>query len=212
MVAELAKAGGQRPLRFEQETPGGYTLEQHWKAGKALTQIRHQPVGCVVVQNRGPAPLLNSKSMREYARKFNAEISHTGSRTILYMTWAPPTRNRADRPAIGTVYERLSKEMNAKLFPQVGNAWRAALTADRRLVLHDADQGADSEFHRHVPGGVRLLRHDLRPESRGAAWRNGRLDGRGSSTAANHRLENCASSQDGAVACKSCRQVRNKRG
>src|SRR6478609_9270196 len=40
MVAELAKAGRQRPLRYDQETPGGCTLEKHWKDGKALAKIQ----------------------------------------------------------------------------------------------------------------------------------------------------------------------------
>ena len=40
MVAELGKAGGQRPLHYERETPGGCTLEKHWKDGKALAKIQ----------------------------------------------------------------------------------------------------------------------------------------------------------------------------
>jgi hypothetical protein len=38
MISELAKAGKQRPLRYERETPGGCTLAKHWKDGKALAK------------------------------------------------------------------------------------------------------------------------------------------------------------------------------
>ena len=138
MVAQLAAAGGQRPLRFQQETPGGYTLEQHWKAGNAPAQIRSRRWDYVVLQDQSQAPLLNPRSMHEYARKFHAEIRRQGARTILYMTWAPRNKPR-DQSAISRAYERLSKELPAQLAP-VGNAWKAALAADKKLVLHDEDQ------------------------------------------------------------------------
>ncbi len=138
MVAELAEAGGQRPLRFEQETPGGCTLEQHWKTGKALTLIRSRRWDYVVLQDQSQAPLLNRKSMNEYARKFEAEITKQGATPILYMTWAPQNQP-ADQAAISSAYERLARALQARLAP-VGNAWKLALAADPKLVLHDGDQ------------------------------------------------------------------------
>ena len=138
MVAELAEAGGLRPLGFEQETPGGCTLEQHWKSGKALTLIRSRRWDYVVLQDQSQAPLLNRKSMNEYAQKFDAEIRKQGATTILYMTWAPQNKP-ADQAAISTAYERLARDLQARLAP-VGNAWKMALAADRKLVLHDGDQ------------------------------------------------------------------------
>jgi hypothetical protein len=138
LVAALAEAGRQRPLYFEQETPGGYTLEQHWKAGRALARIQSARWDYVVLQDQSQAPLLNRRSMNEYARKFDAQIKQRGATTILYMTWA--ARNRpADQRPISTAYEQLSSALPARLAP-VGNAWQAALAADRNLVLHDPDQ------------------------------------------------------------------------
>src|SRR4051794_23464194 len=40
MVGELAQAGKQRPLVFQTEVPGGYTLERHWNEGKALAAVQ----------------------------------------------------------------------------------------------------------------------------------------------------------------------------
>jgi len=101
MVAELAEAGGQLPLGFQQETPGGYTLQQQWKDGKALALIRSRRWDYVVLQDQSQAPLLNRKAMNEYATKFNAEIRKQGAKTILYMTWAVQNKP-AGQPAIST--------------------------------------------------------------------------------------------------------------
>jgi hypothetical protein len=138
MVAELAKAAGQPALRFEQVTPGGYTLEKHWQEHNALAQIEARHWDYVVLQDQSQAPLLKRKSLNEYARKFDAEIATQGSKTILYQTWALRSKP-TDQAAISTAYEQLAKDLKATLAP-VGNAWRTALAADKKLVLHDQDQ------------------------------------------------------------------------
>jgi hypothetical protein len=58
MTVELAKAGGQRPLLYERETPGGCTLEKHWKDGKALAKIQSRKWDYVVLQEYSTGPLL----------------------------------------------------------------------------------------------------------------------------------------------------------
>ena len=138
MLAELAKSGGQRPIYFQQETPGGCTLEKHWKDGKALAKIRSGRWDFVVLQDQSQAPLLNRASMFEYAKKLNAEIKKQGAVTILFMTWALQNKP-ADQSAISTAYEKLSRELKTPVVP-VGNAWKMALASDKNLVLHDMDQ------------------------------------------------------------------------
>src|SRR5439155_14187098 len=70
MVAELAKAGGQRPLHYEQETPGGCTLEKHWIDGKALAKIQSRQWDFVVLQDHSQAPLQGHDAMFDYGKKF----------------------------------------------------------------------------------------------------------------------------------------------
>lgn len=138
MVAELARAGKQRPLHFEQETPGGCTLEKHWKDGKALAKIQSRKWDFVVLQDQSQAPLIRQDSMFEYGKKFDAEIKKRGAKTLLYMTWA--SQNKPDdQRAISKAYLDLSRELKAEIAP-VGNAWEAALKADGKLVLHEKDQ------------------------------------------------------------------------
>ena len=138
MVAELAKAGKQRPLRYDQEAPGGCTLEKHWKDGKALVKIQSRQWDFVVLQDQSQAALLQRESMFDYGKKLNAEITKNGSKTILYMTWA--LQNQPDdQSTITKAYQELGKELKAKVAP-VGNAWEMALKADQYLVLHDPDK------------------------------------------------------------------------
>ena len=138
MVADLAEAGGQRPVRYESQTPGGYTLEQHWKDRKALPRIQSGRWDFVVLQDQSEAPILRRDAMFEYGKKFDAEIKKQRAKTILYETWA--LQNKPDQQtAISKAYEGLSKELNARLAP-VGNAWQTALGSDKKLVLHDTDQ------------------------------------------------------------------------
>ena len=138
MIAELAKAGKQRPMRHERETPGGCTLEKHWKDGKALAKIQARKWDFVILQDQSQAPLLKRDSMFDHGKKLNAEIKKQGAKTILYMTWA--LQNKPDdQPAISKAYLDLSKELKAEIAP-VGNAWQSALKADMKLVLHTNDK------------------------------------------------------------------------
>ena len=138
MISELAKAGKQLPLRYERETPGGCTLEKHWKDGKALAKIRARKWDFVVLQDHSTAALLKRDSMFDHGRKFDAEIKKQAAKTLLYMTWA--LQNKPDdQPAISKAYLDLSKVMKTEIAP-VGNAWEAALKADKKLVLHEKDK------------------------------------------------------------------------
>lgn len=138
MVAALAKAGGRRPLAQERETPGGCSLEKHWKDGKALEKIRARKWDFVVLQEHSLRPLQDGAAMVEYARKLDGEIRKQGSKTLLFMTWA-----RANTPekqeTVGKAYLDLGTELKARVAP-VGLAWAKALTADQQRELHQADK------------------------------------------------------------------------
>jgi hypothetical protein len=138
MVAELAKAGKQRPLRYERETPGGCTLEKHWKDGKALARIQSSKWDFVVLQDHSQGALQRRDSMFEYGKQLDAEIKKNGAKTILYLTWALQNKSD-DQPAISKAYLELSKELKAQVAP-VGIAWAMALQADKKLVLHQPDK------------------------------------------------------------------------
>jgi hypothetical protein len=102
-VAELAQAGRQRPLRYERETPGGCTLEKHWKDGKALAKIQGRRWDFVVLQDHSQGALQRRASMFDNGKKLDAAVRKNGARTILYMTWALQDRP-GDQPAISKAY------------------------------------------------------------------------------------------------------------
>ena len=138
MVADLAKAGDQRPLRFVQITPGGCTLEKHWKDGKALAAIQSRKWDFVVLQEQSMGPLVSKESMFEYGKKLDAEIRKQGAKTLLYMTWAYQDKP-SDQKALSEAYLGLSKEINAEVVP-VGLAWEQAIQADKNRTLHENDK------------------------------------------------------------------------
>lgn len=138
MIAELAKAGKQPPLRHERETPGGCTFEKHWKDGKAVAKIGSRKWDFVVLQDQSAAALRMKDSMFAHGKKLDAEIKKQGAKTILYMTWAMQNRPE-DQAAISKAYLDLSAELKSQVAP-VGNAWEAALKADKKLALHTGDK------------------------------------------------------------------------
>jgi hypothetical protein len=138
MLAALARAGNQRPVVYERETPGGYTLEKHWKDGKAVKKIAAAKWDYVVLQEQSLRPLVERQRMFEYAAKLGGAINKQQARTLLFQTWA-----RQDAPQkqadLSKAYLDLGKELKGRVAP-VGMAWERALKADPKLVLHSADK------------------------------------------------------------------------
>jgi len=138
MIADLARAGHQRPLKFDMETPGGYTLEQHWTGGKAATKIAARHWDFVVLQEQSMRPLDNPKLMFDYAARLDSEIKKQGVRTLLYQTWArQAVIGRQEE--LNKAYLDLGRVLNACVVP-VGMAWEGALGDDPQLALYSADK------------------------------------------------------------------------
>jgi hypothetical protein len=138
MIAALARAGKQPPLVHDQETPGGYTLEQHWKNGRAVKKLAAEKWDYVVLQEQSLRPLHDRARMFEYAHKLDAEVRKHGARTLLYQTWARQNAPQK-QPELSRAYLDLGKELKARVVP-VGMAWERALKEDPKLALHGADQ------------------------------------------------------------------------
>lgn len=88
MVAALAKAAGGREIEVGRQLVGGCTLERHVNERKALDKIRAAEWDVVVLQEQSLRPLIDRKSMHEYARVLDAEIKQQGAKTVFYLTWA----------------------------------------------------------------------------------------------------------------------------
>jgi hypothetical protein len=138
MLAALAKAGSQRPVEHASETPGGWSLEQHWKSGKTVKRIADGKWDYVVLQEQSTRPLTDRKLLFEYAAKFDPEIKNSGAKTLLYQTWA--RQNAPEKQGeLSRAYFDLGNELGAKVVP-VGEAWARAIKEDPKVALYSADK------------------------------------------------------------------------
>jgi hypothetical protein len=132
-----------RRVRVAMQAAGDYTLEKHWKDGKAAEMITGGNWDVVVLQEHSTGPIENLKSMKEYAAKFHELIKKQNARTVLFMTW-PPQNKMATQRRIAIAYEDLVKELGATVAP-VGLAWQKALGGNKPVALHAADKKHPTE-------------------------------------------------------------------
>ena len=139
MVQQLAAAAGERrPLQFEMETPGGESLEGHWKKGAALQKIRRGGWDLVVLQEQSLRPIEGPDLMHEYARLFDAEIRKAGARTVFYLTWA--RKHMPDRQGdYNAAYLAIGRELAALVAP-AGMAWARAAAENPACLLYEDDK------------------------------------------------------------------------
>jgi hypothetical protein len=85
LVQTLAKAGGVDVTCKSVALPD-YSLEDHWNKGEALRVIRAGGWSLVILQ-QGPSALPDSQVLlREYTKRFDAEIKRAGARTAMYIS------------------------------------------------------------------------------------------------------------------------------
>lgn len=134
MVEALTRAAG-HPLAVEWVTKGGASLEDHWSRG---TQDRIVAGVRWVVLQQGPSTLRESRAnLREWTRRFDAQVRRKGGRTALYMVW-PEGRRRNAFPDVSESYRIAAKDVAAILLP-AGDAWLAAWREEPGLSLYGPD-------------------------------------------------------------------------
>jgi hypothetical protein len=139
LLAQLA-AGEDRKFVFESVIRGGFTLENHWNSGDALTAIRRGGWDEVVLQAQSLEPIERQANYFKFVRLFNTEIRRTGARTVLHLNWA--------RKDLGNPLElqprwtqatlEIAREIGAGVVP-VGLAWTQSLSSFPELNLYSSD-------------------------------------------------------------------------
>jgi hypothetical protein len=126
MVAALAEAAGGRKIEVDRRLVGGCTLEKHVRDQKAVDKIRAKKWDVVVLQEQSLRPVIDRKSMHEYARLLDAEIKQQGAKTVFYLTWArqhiPHMQEGAD-PAESPEYARAMYGISGAAKPVDFKAW-----------------------------------------------------------------------------------------
>ena len=119
------------------------TLEDHWRAGKALAEIRK---GWDVVVLQGGASAREREELPAVSKRFAEAIREAKAKPAHLMVWPAQDRMK-DFPAVIAAHREASEATQSILLP-VGEAWLRALSAERRLRLysgssHPAALGSD---------------------------------------------------------------------
>ena len=138
LLAALA-ASAEPPTFIESERVivNGASLRAHWNQGAALALIERGGWDAVVLQEQSTLPIKNRKRYHENVRLFEEAIRRSGSRTVLYQTWARRHAPETQHDLI-EASEELAAELEAAVVP-AGRAWQQALTAAGVPDLYDKD-------------------------------------------------------------------------
>jgi hypothetical protein len=143
-LQKLATAMG-RKATVEMAAYPDYSLEDHWRDGRALAEIKKG--WDLVVLQQGPSSQPDSREqLVEYTKRFAKPIREAGAKPALYMVWPLQSRG-GDFPAVISSYRAAAAAVDGTLLP-VGEAWLRALGAEKRLrfysdPIHPASLGQD---------------------------------------------------------------------
>jgi hypothetical protein len=131
-VAAVAAATG-RKSRIEMVAFPSFSLEDHWRDGRALEAIK-KGWDVVVLQQGTSATDEGRKELIDDARRFAKPIRDAGAKPALYQVWPLADRPK-EFPAVIESYRQAAKEVDGLLIP-AGEAWLRALNKDPRLKLY----------------------------------------------------------------------------
>ena len=119
---------------------GGYTLENHWNDGTALSELHEGTWGYVVLQEQSQTAVVHRDKFYHFARKFDEEIRRNGAKTILLMTWERPDSKQfgVTTENLAVIYTTLGKELGVAVAP-VGLAFAGAIRGKPELTLYIQD-------------------------------------------------------------------------
>lgn len=122
ILVQLARISSDLPqIEVDSVTIGGAALERHWDKGEAVNVIKNSKWDYVVLQDYSMNPIGNKEIMYLYAKLFDEVVKESGSKTILFQTWA--RKSSPDMQLIvSDAYNMLGVELGAIVAP-VGSAW-----------------------------------------------------------------------------------------
>ncbi len=136
----LAGMAIERDVRIQHKliSAGGASLRMHWNAGRAAQAIAAGGYDYVVLQEQSTLPVKNAQRMAENVLLFDEAIKQSGSKPVLYMTWARQNAPESQK-AITDTYNSVGKKIGAIVVP-VGSVWEKFLAKHDRPPLYDRDQ------------------------------------------------------------------------
>jgi hypothetical protein len=131
-VAAVAAATG-RKTQIESVAFPSYSLEDHWRDGRALEAIR-KGWDVVVLQQGTSAHDEGRQELIDWSRRFAKPIRDAGAKPAMYQVWPLADRPK-EFPAVIESYRQAAKAIDAVLIP-AGEAWLRALNKEPRLKLY----------------------------------------------------------------------------
>ncbi len=122
------------------------TLQGHWSAGQAVTEIRKGGWDYVVLHEQsslgshsinGKRAINDPALFHRFARLFHQEITAVGAKTVFWLTWAHRDYPQ-EQPLLTYAYMSIAKELQAIVAP-VGLAWQQVLSTHPTLELYHRD-------------------------------------------------------------------------
>lgn len=140
-------------------TISGAHLEDHVLGAKGMiSEFRNDGKrfawDVVVVQgfSRGPIEPESAPSFRHSARRLDQWIRESGSKTVLFMTWAYRDHPEMSAP-LAQAYTKLGSEIGALVVP-VGLAFDLARIENPKMNLHDPDKKHPSLLGTYLAANV----------------------------------------------------------
>ena len=136
LLQAFARAVG-KEIEVATVAKGGFSFEDHYKRGAALSTIRKNAWNFVVMQQGASTLPASRRNLREWTRRLADPIHQAGARPALYMVWP-----HADRLAyfddVRISYTMAAEDVGGMLIP-AGEAWRAAWRRDPDVPLFRSD-------------------------------------------------------------------------
>ena len=127
----LANAMG-RPTHAESAAFPSYSLEDHWRDGRAMAAIEKGGWDIVVLQQG--SSLLARDELIDYAKRFSGPIRRIGAKPALYMVW-PLQDRKSEFAGVIESYRAAASAVDGILLP-VGEAWLRAFSKQPKARLY----------------------------------------------------------------------------
>jgi hypothetical protein len=119
---------------------GGYTLQDHWYANRAVGEIQKGGWTYVVLQEQSQTAVTGQQQFDRYVRMFDYEIRAAGAKTVLLMTWQRPDSLAYGVTTAGeaAAYNQIGSAVGARVAP-AGLAFARSLGQRPDLALNIQD-------------------------------------------------------------------------
>ncbi len=140
-------------LTVSSVTGGGATLSEHWRKGEAVRALRARRPDVLIIQAQSTEPLTAPADFSRYARLLKSEADSVGARTILFQTWARPSRDsfysssrsggspEAMQILLNQAYDSLAQAIHVEV-ARVGEAFSLVQSRSPDIALLDGTQHA----------------------------------------------------------------------